>query len=137
MTSTLAPVMDLPEPGTYADHQRNGLAAKDLFDGLIEHLFFLFGRTTEEIAQLRGHDRPWEWTAADPLLEEVFDLIGQGHCSKGDPDRFRPLTDQLQGSDPFFVLADFASYLQAQASVSATWGVTPSPVARAGEPVPT
>jgi hypothetical protein len=27
MTSTLAPVMGLPEPGTYADPQRNGLPA--------------------------------------------------------------------------------------------------------------
>jgi starch phosphorylase len=83
--------------------------------------FFLFGRTTEEIAQLNGHYRPWEWIATDPLLAEVFDLIGRGHFSQGDTDRFRPLTDQLQGSDPFFVLADFAAYLQAQASVSATW----------------
>jgi starch phosphorylase len=83
--------------------------------------FFLFGRTTEGIAQLQGHYRPWEWIAADPLLAEVFELIGRGHFSQGDTDRFRPLTDQLQGSDAFFVLADFASYLQAQASVSAAW----------------
>ncbi|MEA5392203.1 glycogen/starch/alpha-glucan phosphorylase, partial [Cyanobium gracile UHCC 0139] len=74
-----------------------------------------------EIAQLHGHYRPWEWIAADPLLAEVFALIERGHFSQGDMDRFRPLSDQLRGSDPFFVLADFASYLQAQARVSATW----------------
>jgi glycogen phosphorylase len=83
--------------------------------------FFLFGRTTEEIAQLRGHYRPWEWLGGDPLLAEVFELIERGHFSQGDTDRFRPLTDQLRGADPFFVLADFEAYLQAQASVSATW----------------
>uniref|UniRef100_UPI001C20FB94 glycogen/starch/alpha-glucan phosphorylase n=1 Tax=Synechococcus sp. CCY 0621 TaxID=2815603 RepID=UPI001C20FB94 len=48
MTSTLAPVMGLPEPGTYADPQRNGLAAKDLLDGLIEHLFYSLGRRVQE-----------------------------------------------------------------------------------------
>jgi len=86
-----------------------------------EDNFFLFGRTAEEIAQLRSHYRPWEWLGSDPVLAEVFDLIGQGHFSQGDTERFRPLTDQLQGADPFCVLADFSDYLRAQASVSATW----------------
>jgi starch phosphorylase len=83
--------------------------------------FFLFGRTTEEIAQLHGHYRPWEWIAADPQLAEVFDLIERGHFSQGDTDRFRPLTDQLRGGDPFFVLADFSDYLRAQDAINATW----------------
>ncbi|MDM7954024.1 MAG: glycogen/starch/alpha-glucan phosphorylase, partial [Cyanobium sp. CZS 25K] len=48
MTSTLAPVSGLPEPGTYADPQRNGLAAKDLLDGLVEHLFYSLGRRVQE-----------------------------------------------------------------------------------------
>ena len=51
----------------------------------------------------------------------MFALIERGHFSQGDTDRFRPLTDQLRGVDPFVVLADFAAYLQAQASVRATW----------------
>jgi glycogen phosphorylase len=83
--------------------------------------FFLFGRTTEEIGQLRGHYRPWEWLGGDPLLAEVFELIGRGHFSQGDSDRFRPLTDQLRGADPFFVLADFSDYLRSQDAINATW----------------
>ncbi|PSB36579.1 glycogen/starch/alpha-glucan phosphorylase, partial [Aphanothece minutissima] len=83
--------------------------------------FFLFGRTTEEIGQLRGHYRPWEWLGNDPVLAEVFDLIEQGHFSQGDTERFRPLTDQLRGVDPFFVLADFSDYLRAQNAINATW----------------
>ncbi|MCP9834976.1 MULTISPECIES: glycogen/starch/alpha-glucan phosphorylase, partial [unclassified Cyanobium] len=83
--------------------------------------FFLFGRSAEEIAQLRGHYRPWEWLGNDPVLAEVFDLIGQGHFSQGDTERFRPLTDQLRGADPFFVLADFSDYLRAQDAINATW----------------
>ncbi len=44
MSTTLAPVMGLPEPGTYADPQRNGLTARDLHDGLVEHLLYTLGR---------------------------------------------------------------------------------------------
>jgi len=83
--------------------------------------FFLFGRTTEEIAELRGHYRPWEWLGNDPVLAEAFELIEQGHFSQGDTERFRLLTDQLRGVDPFFVLTDFEAYLQAQQAVSAAW----------------
>ncbi|MEA5441444.1 glycogen/starch/alpha-glucan phosphorylase [Cyanobium gracile] len=36
--------MGLPEPGTYGDPQRNGLRAKDLYDAVVEHLFYSIGR---------------------------------------------------------------------------------------------
>jgi starch phosphorylase len=84
--------------------------------------FFLFGRTTEGIADLREQGyRPWEWIGNDPLLAEVFELIERGHFSHGDRDRFRPLTEQLRGADPFFVLADFNDYLRAQNAIDACW----------------
>ncbi|WP_216918551.1 glycogen/starch/alpha-glucan phosphorylase, partial [Synechococcus sp. CCAP 1479/9] len=89
--------------------------------------FFLFGRTTEGIAELKQQGyRPWEWIGNDPLLAEVFALIERGHFSQGDPDRFRPLTDQLRGTDPFAVLADFGDYLRAQAAIDASWAGRPS-----------
>ncbi|MCP9934671.1 glycogen phosphorylase, partial [Cyanobium sp. Candia 9D4] len=47
MTSTLAPGMSLPEPGTYADPQRNGLTATDVFEGMTEHLFYSLGRRVQ------------------------------------------------------------------------------------------
>ena len=83
--------------------------------------FFLFGRTSDEIARLRGNHRPWEHVGADPLLQEVFELIEQGHFSQGVPELFRPLTQQLRSADPFFVLADFVDYLRAQEVVSNAW----------------
>jgi len=83
--------------------------------------FFLFGKTVEEIRQLRGHYRPWEWLERLPALQEAFALIEQGYFSGGDRDLFRPLLDKLRGHDPFFVLADFDDYVQAQSRVDAVW----------------
>ncbi|MCT0224823.1 glycogen/starch/alpha-glucan phosphorylase [Synechococcus sp. CS-1328] len=36
-----------PEPSSYADPQRAGLTAADLFDGMTEHLFFTLGRRVQ------------------------------------------------------------------------------------------
>jgi starch phosphorylase len=35
---------DLPDPSNYGDPERNGLTAKDLFDGITEHLFYTLGQ---------------------------------------------------------------------------------------------
>jgi starch phosphorylase len=83
--------------------------------------FFLFGKTVEEIRQLRGHYRPWEWLERLPHLQEAFALIERGHFSGGERDLFRPLLDQLRGQDPFFVLADFDDYDHAQSRVDEVW----------------
>jgi len=84
--------------------------------------FFLFGKTTEEIVDLhRKGYRPWELIASVPELPEVLRLIEQGHFSDGDGELFRPLLQNLTGNDPFFVLADFQSYMEAQAEVSQAW----------------
>ncbi|MCP9861394.1 MULTISPECIES: glycogen/starch/alpha-glucan phosphorylase [unclassified Cyanobium] len=84
--------------------------------------FFLFGHTTEGIAGLKdGGYRPWEHIDASPELREALNLIEYGHFSNGDTELFRPLLENLTGHDPFFVLADFAAYLQAQRAVSGAW----------------
>ncbi|CAK6687554.1 MULTISPECIES: glycogen/starch/alpha-glucan phosphorylase [unclassified Synechococcus] len=84
--------------------------------------FFLFGKTTEDLADLheRGY-RPWELVNDIAELPEVLRLVEQGHFSSGDTDLFRPLLQNLTGRDPFFVLADFDAYLKAQAAVSQAW----------------
>ncbi|MBM5808992.1 MAG: glycogen/starch/alpha-glucan phosphorylase [Cyanobacteria bacterium M_surface_9_m1_291] len=84
--------------------------------------FFLFGCTTDQIAALhRDGYRPWEWVAASPLLEQVFALVESGHFSAGDSELFKPLVQNLVGSDPYAVIADFAAYLEAQDRVDAAW----------------
>ena len=44
--------------------------------------------------------------------------------SSGDCETFRPLLDNLLESDPFLVLADFASYVACQNEVDAAWADT-------------
>ncbi|MBL6801364.1 MAG: glycogen/starch/alpha-glucan phosphorylase, partial [Synechococcus sp. BS307-5m-G37] len=84
--------------------------------------FFLFGKTVEEIAALKqGGYRPWEVIQSIPELAEAIHLVEIGHFSNGDGELFRPLLDNLTGSDPFFVMADFADYLRAQDAVSLAW----------------
>jgi starch phosphorylase len=88
--------------------------------------FFLFGRTTEEIAALHAEGyRPWELISAIPELPQVLRLVEQGHFSNGDGELFRPLLQNLTGQDPFFVLADFSDYLRAQEEVSRAWADRP------------
>ncbi len=87
-----------------------------------EDNFFLFGKTTSEIAELRsGGYRPWELIGSMPELAEVLRLVEQGHFSNGDGELFRPLLQNLTGRDPYFVLADFDDYLRAQQSVGEAW----------------
>ena len=87
-----------------------------------EENFFLFGKTAAEIDALAAEGYfPWELATSVPELPEVLRLVEQGHFSNGDGELFKPLLGNLTGQDPFFVLADFADYLRAQASVSAAW----------------
>ena len=51
----------------------------------------------------------------------MLDLIANGTFSQGDTEVFRPLVDNLRYDDPFLVLVDYASYVECQGRVSATW----------------
>ena len=86
-----------------------------------EENFFLFGKTTKEIEELRHNYRPWELIPNHSDLGEVLKLIEQGHFSNGDGDLFKPLLQNLTGHDPFFVLADFGDYMRAQDAVNRAW----------------
>ena len=83
-----------------------------------EH-FFLFGHTAEEVLNMRrnGYD-PRAIVHQDAELKAVLDLLISGHFSPDEPGRFKPLTDQLLGSDYFQVLADFRSYADCQGQVN-------------------
>jgi starch phosphorylase len=84
--------------------------------------FFLFGHSTEEVADVwrRGY-RPLEAAARDPELAEVLELIRSGFFSRGDTTLFKPLLDNLTHHDPYLVLADFSSYRDCQQLVSAAY----------------
>lgn len=80
---------------------------------------FIFGMTAAEVSALResGTFDPGSVIAADPRLSRAIDMIATGGFSPDDPDRFRPVVDNLVHHDPFLVTADFASYVDAQTAV--------------------
>ncbi len=84
--------------------------------------FFLFGLTVDEVERMRREGyRPAERRDADPELADALDAIASGVFSRGDRDLFRPLVDGLLGHDPFFVLADYRAYVDAQREVETAW----------------
>ncbi|WP_299070052.1 glycogen/starch/alpha-glucan phosphorylase [Accumulibacter sp.] len=84
--------------------------------------FFLFGMTTPEVKEVRrlGY-RPRTYYETNPHLREVIDLIDSGFFTKGDRDVFRPMIDHLLNHDEYMLLADFQSYIDCQARVSAAY----------------
>jgi starch phosphorylase len=81
--------------------------------------FFLFGMTADEVRRRRAHGyRPRDLYQADPELRAAIDLIATGTFSRGDQGLFRPLVDSLLDCDPYFVLADYAAYVECQETVA-------------------
>jgi starch phosphorylase len=81
--------------------------------------FFLFGLNAQEVMALRAHGyRPWEYYNNNPVLKEVIDQLAGGMFSRGDSSLFRPIVDSLLNHDPFFLMADFQSFVDCQDQVS-------------------
>lgn len=80
---------------------------------------FIFGLKVEEVEKLRAKGyNPQDILAANEELASVLGWIRSGHFSPGDHDMLLPLVRSLtEWGDPYLVLADFASYLQAQEKV--------------------
>ena len=85
--------------------------------------FSLFGMTVDEVERpLKSEGyRPADCIEGDPELAEVLELIVHGTFTHGDTEVLRPLVDNLIHHDPFLVLADYRSYIDCQAKVSAAW----------------
>lgn len=78
---------------------------------------FIFGLTAEQVAELRASGRydPWAIYEADPALKGALDVLHRGALVGGDPSVLHDLWASLMlHGDRYFLLADFASYCQAQ-----------------------
>ncbi len=85
-----------------------------------EDNFFLFGLTADEVVSLRrqGYD-PRAYYEENASLREVIDLIASGFFEPEDKKLFKPLISSLlEGGDEYMLLADYASYVDAQRRVS-------------------
>lgn len=67
-----------------------------------------------------GYD-PRATIAAEPRLAAAMEAIARGLFSPDDPDRFRPLVDELRTTDRWLVTADFTDYRRARNEVAALW----------------
>jgi len=79
---------------------------------------FIFGMNAEQVDGLkRAGYRPDDYYRHDPGLQQAMDMIANGSFSPGNPGLFQPVMDSLMGSDPYLLLADYASYVACQTEV--------------------
>ncbi|MDM0036574.1 glycogen/starch/alpha-glucan phosphorylase [Variovorax sp. J22P271] len=85
--------------------------------------FFIFGNTTPEVAQIRATGyHPRGIYEADPELQRTLDSIRDGLFSPTEPARYQQIFDALVSwGDHYLLLADYASYVEAQARVDALY----------------
>jgi starch phosphorylase len=82
---------------------------------------YIFGLRAPEIADLRerGAYDPRERYESSAAVRRVLDAIGEGRFDLEEPGVFRPILENLlDGGDPYFVLADFESYVATQERVA-------------------
>ena len=79
---------------------------------------FVFGLRADAVAKIKslGYDPRLHYEESR-VLRRVIDAIAQGDFSPGEPGRYRALVDALLQRDSYLLLADFHSYLEAQAAV--------------------
>jgi len=81
--------------------------------------FFLFGLTAEQVYELKAKAyNPREYYDSDPELREAVDQISSGIFSRGDRNLFKSVVDSLLYGDPYFLFADYRSYVKSQQQVS-------------------
>ncbi len=79
----------------------------------------IFGLSSEETARMsREHSyNPWDVYHSDERVKRIMESLVDGTFSPSNPDIFRDIYYSLLGndrSDEYFVLKDFASYVEAQ-----------------------
>ena len=83
---------------------------------------FIFGLTVEEVTELKDKGyNPWEYYWGNEALRNTIDWIGSDYFT-GNANEFKPLRDSLlEHGDPYFCLADYQLYVDAQAKVDAAY----------------
>jgi starch phosphorylase len=90
----------------------------EILEEVWEDNIYIFGLTADDIADMRQHGsyHPWEYYQNYPDLRRVLDSLRDGRFNLGETNLFAWIFNALvhQG-DPYFLLADFPSYREAQA----------------------
>jgi starch phosphorylase len=85
--------------------------------------FFIFGNTTPQVAAIRASGyQPRDFYEANPELQRVLDSIRDGMFSPTETARYHEIFDALVSwGDHYLLLADYASYIEAQGRVDALY----------------
>jgi starch phosphorylase len=88
-----------------------------------EDNIFIFGMTTDEVAGLRASGyRSADYFHGNGEMRAAIDMIASGFFSPEEPDRFKPIVDNLLvHGDHYLLLADYASYIACQKQVAAAY----------------
>jgi len=140
LAETLIPAADLSEQISLAGKEASGTGnMKFMLNGALtigtddganveirelvgDDNFFLFGLTEPQVAEVvESGYHPTSYYETNPHLRHALDLIASGAFSDGDRSVFEPVVSNLLHEDRFLVLADFQSYLDAQARVDAAY----------------
>ncbi|WP_036302421.1 glycogen/starch/alpha-glucan phosphorylase [Methylotenera sp. L2L1] len=79
---------------------------------------FIFGLTTPQVAELKSSGyNPRDYYNSNPELKQVLDMIADGYFSIDEPSRYQIIVDNLLNNDQYLLLADYASYIEAQERV--------------------
>jgi starch phosphorylase len=107
--------------------QLNGALTMGTLDGanveILEEVgaenIFIFGLKTPEVQKMQWERsyHPYAYLQ-DRRLSRVMAAIAGGRFSPKEPSLFRGIHDSIMGGDPYFLLADLGSYIDAQAEAS-------------------
>jgi starch phosphorylase len=86
-----------------------------------EENIFIFGHREEELEKLaREGYNPWSFYDSDPELQKVLEAIRVNAFDPTQPDLYMDIFNEFtRHGDPFFYMADFRLYLDAQQKVEA------------------
>jgi starch phosphorylase len=84
---------------------------------------FIFGLTAERIESMTAANEyhPRDYYESDPRLKRVLDELASDRFCAGEPGLFRWVRDALLERDEYFLMADFASYIDTQSEISAEY----------------
>jgi starch phosphorylase len=83
-----------------------------------EENFFLFGLNAEEIFTMRPKYDPRKFIEENKDLSRVMQQLSSGFFAPENPGLFQPIVDTIMSGDQYFILADYASYMECQEKVS-------------------
>jgi len=92
----------------------------EILEEVGEDNIFIFGLTTQEVADLRvrGYN-PFDYYNGNAELKQALDMIAGGFFSVEESERYRAVYESLlHNGDNYLLLADYAGYIAAQERVS-------------------